>query len=160
MKNLFKRIIEPFIRAREEKRLKERRARIKYCILDSNIRYKDLIPIQKDDYNRLVSYLDKRAQELKVDEPYTIPSIPSDPNGHHFENIFAWREVVESMKSRKKEAYYIKGKPCKVCGGDNTVFFCYRSSDKSWRELYGREGYMHICPDCMKQISFIHYKMN
>ena len=76
------------------------------------------------------------------------------------QNIYSWSEIIASMKSRRREAYYIKNRPCSKCGNDTTIFFCFRSSKDSWKKLCGREGYMLICPDCLTILGFVPYLMN
>jgi hypothetical protein len=159
------RILEARRKAREAKNLECRRSHIAYCIRNSDIKMEDLIPIPDDEYDRIVDALEEKVQKLKADEPEFTVSDNQMPDGtiirgYTLRNIFAWREIVASMKSRVRDAYYIKNRPCGKCGEDNTVFFCFRSSDESWRELCGREGYMLICPDCLTIIGFVHYIMN
>lgn len=152
MKTFIHRIIEARRKAREEKKLEWRRSRIAYCIKNSDIKMEDLIPIPDDEYDMIVRDLEEKVNSEKGDESrYNTPGLP---------NIFAWREIVDSMKNRVRDAYYIKNRPCGKCGADNTIFFCFRSSDESWRSWCGREGYMLICPDCLTIIGFVHYLMN
>ena len=187
MKTFIHRIMEARRKAREEKILEWRRSNIAYCIKNSDIRMEDLIPMPDDEYDKLVQDLeDKVKREIGEEPRYYAPQISGSeqdalarqesfadefvsalgikkprnfrPNG--LPNIFAWREIIDSMKNRVRDAYYIKNRPCGKCGADNTIFFCFRSNDESWRELCGREGYMLICPDCLTIIGFVHYSMN
>ena len=102
---------------------------------------------------------------MKADEPEFSTGDVHMPDGtvmqgYPLRNILAWREIVDSMKDRARDAYYVKNRPCDKCGGHNTVYFCFRSSKQSWRELCGREGYMLICPDCLTILNFVQYLMN
>lgn len=165
----------------------ERRAFIPFCIQNSDINLEDLIPIDDEDYDRIVAVLEDKVnrvigveprylsdqtigpaqdtlarQECSIDEFVSAMGYkkPRDFRRNGLPNIFAWREIVESMKNRVKDAYNIKNRPCGKCGKDNTIFFCFRSSDESWKELCGREGYMLICPDCLTIIGFVPYFIN
>ena len=187
MRTFIHKIIEVRRKAREEKMLEWRRSHIAYCIKNSDIKIEDLIPIPDDEYDKIVRDLEEKMKSEIGDEPrYNAPQTSGPeqdahtrqerfadefvsalgiekphnfcPNG--LPNIFAWREIVDSMRYRVRDAYYLKNRPCGKCGKDNTIFFCFRSSDESWRELCGREGYMLICPDCLTIIGFVHYIMN
>ena len=164
MKTIFHRIIQSIKDRRKAKEDKIRRERIEGCIAQSDIKYEHLIPIPDDEYERIVKDLEIRVKNQKADEPefivedWKLPSGETRP-GIPIRNIYAWREIVDSMKLIK-DAYYIKNRPCGKCGMDNTIFFCFRSSKQSWKELCGREGYMLICPDCLTIIGFSYYLMN
>jgi len=165
MKTFIHKIIESRRKAKMAKLLEWRRSHIEYCIKNSDIKKEDLIPLTDEEYDKLVSDLEEKVKKLKTDEPEYTTSDFKMPDGsvirgYTLRNIFTWREIIASMKGRAKDAYYIKNRPCKKCGEDNTVFFCFRSSDESWRELCGREGYMLICPDCLTILGFVHYIMN
>jgi len=151
---------------KETKRaLEERRSRIAYCLRNSDIRMEDLIPIPDEEYVRVVARLEEKVKLKKADEPSEIRKDFLMPDGstiynYPLPNIFAWRDILSSMTSRRKDAYYIKHRPCRKCGEDNIIYFCYRSSRESWKQLCGREGYMLICPDCLTILSFVPYIMN
>lgn len=139
-------IIEKRKHKQEAKLLAWRRSHIPYCIKDSNIKCEDIVPIGEEEYDRIVATLEEKVKAEIGEEPRS--------------KLFAWREVVDSMKNRVRDAYYIKNRPCRKCGAENTIFLCFRSSDESWHELYGREGYMLICPDCLTILGFVHYMLN
>lgn len=151
MNTLIHRIIAKRRQAREAKKQELKKSRILRCINNSDIKYEDLIPIGDEDYDRIVSALEEKVNREIGEEPRYR---------NWFPNIFAWREIVDSMKNRIRDAYYIKNRPCGKCGEDNTIFFCFRSSDESWKELCGREGYMLICPDCLTILGFVPYFLN
>lgn len=187
MRTFIHKKIEARRKAREEKMLEWRRSHIAYCIKNSDIKMEDLIPIPDDEYDKIVRDLEEKVKSEIGDEPrYNAPKTNGSAQDSHAQqesfadefvsalgikqprsfrpnglpNIFAWREIVDSMKNRVRDAYYIKNRPCGKCGADNTIFFCFRSSDESWHELCGREGYMLICPDCLTILGFVHYIMN
>lgn len=125
----------------------------------------DLIPVPDDEYDKLVSDLESKVNLLKADEPeFSNDDVRmldgAVMHGYPLRNILAWREIVDSMEDRARDAYYVKNRPCDKCGGHDTVYFCFRSSKQSWRELCGREGYMLICPDCLTILNFVQYLMN
>ena len=187
MKDFIYKIIERRKQKRDAKLLAWRRSHIMFCISGSDIKYDELIPIGDEEYDQIVAALERKVNnEIGDESRYIAPqasgqeqdtyarqeSFADDfvaamgikkprnfrPNG--LPNIFAWREIVDSMKNRVRDAYFIKNHPCGKCGADNTIFFCFRSSDESWHELCGREGYMLICPDCLTILGFKHYIMN
>ena len=164
MIHFIKNIIQTIKQKKEAKRIAKMRKRIERCIEGSDIKYEHLIPIPDDEYDAILQELERRVNEEKADEPefktedWQLPDGTVMP-GAPLRNIYAWREVIDSMK-RIREAYYIKSRPCGKCGMDNTIFFHFRSSDKSWEELCGRAGYMLICPDCLTIIGFNYYMMN
>jgi len=165
MAQLIQRLIKSLKRKTEAKRVERRRSRIEYCIRKSNIKMDDLIPIQKIDYNQIVKDLEEKVLRMNLDEPKYIKKDIKMPDGsviHNYpvQNIYSWSEIIASMKSRRREAYYIKNRPCSKCGNDTTIFFCFRSSKDSWKKLCGREGYMLICPDCLTILGFVPYLMN
>ena len=187
MKNLINKIIERRKQKQEAKLMAWRKAHIMFCISGSDIKFEDLIPIGDEEYDQIVASLEEKVnseigeepkyyapwscgpeqeahaqQESFADEFVSAMGIRKPrnfrPNG--LPNIFAWREIVDSMKNRVRDAYFIKNRPCGKCGADNTIFFCFRSSDESWEQLCGREGYMLICPDCLTILGFKQYIMN
>ena len=165
MAQLIQRLIKSLKRKTEAKRVERRRSRIEYCIRKSNIKIEDLIPIQESDYNQIVRDLEEKVLRMNLDEPKYIKKDLQMPDGsviHNYpvQNIYSWSEIIASMKSRRREAYYIKNRPCSKCGNDTTIFFCFRSSKDSWKKLCGREGYMLICPDCLTILGFVPYLMN
>lgn len=165
MKTFIHKLVESRRKKREAKLLAWRRSHIAQCIKNSNINIEDLAPIPDEKYDKLVSDLAEKVKQLKADEPEEITCFKNMPDGsvirgYSLPNIYAWREIVASMQDRVKDAYYVKNCPCAKCGGTNSIFFCFRSSDRSWRELCGREGYMLICPDCLTIHGFKHYIMN
>ncbi len=165
MAQLIQRLIKSLKRKTEAKRVERRRSRIEYCIRKSNIKIEDLIPIQKNEYNQIVRDLEEKVLKMKTEEPEYMKKDLQMPDGsviHNYpvQNIYSWAEIVASMKSRRREAYYIKNRPCSKCGNDTTIFFCFRSSKDSWKKLCGREGYMLICPDCLTILGFVPYLMN
>ena len=165
MMTLFRKLREACKRARLNRRLERERSHLPYCLKKSGIRMEDLIPLSDDEYDRLVADLESKVNRMKADEPEFSTHDVRMPNGgvmynYTLRNILAWREIVDSMKDRARDAYYLKNRPCEKCGGHNTVYFCFRSSKQSWRESCGREGYMLICPDCLTILNFVHYLMN
>lgn len=161
MKSPFLQIVEAIRNKRKAKFHAQRRANIEYCIktAKASFTYEDLIPIPDDDYDRLVARLEERVAKEKSDEPFEITT----RFGYTLPNIFAWREIVASMKTRVRDAYYIHPSdhtPDEDCHHETLVFFCFRSSDESWKQLCGREGYMLICPECLMIQGFVHYIMN
>ena len=187
MKSFIHKIIERRKQKQETKLLAWRRSHIVSCISGSDIKLEDMIPIEDEEYDQIVALLEEKVKNEIGEEPkYNVPLTsgseqdafaqqesfaddfvsamgikrPRDfrPNG--LPNIFAWREIIDSMKYRVRDAYHIKNRPCGKCGADNTIFFCFRSSDESWKELCGREGYMLICPECLSILGFKHYIMN
>lgn len=187
MNTLIHKIIAKHRKAREAKKQEKRKAHILYCIKNSDIKYEDLIPIGDEDYDRIVSALEEKVNREIGEEPRYLPretsgsteseyakqersaddfvsamgfKYPRNFRRNGLPNVFAWREIVDSMKNRVRDAYYIKNRPCGKCGEDNTIFFCFRSSDESWKELCGREGYMLICPDCLTILGFVPYFLN
>lgn len=164
MIHFIKNFIQAIKQRKEAKRIAEQRKRIEYCIKGSDIKYEHLVPIPDDEYDAILQELERRVNDEKADEPEFKTEPWQLPNGKvmpgaPLRNIYAWREIIDSMK-RIREAYYIKARPCGKCGIDNTIFFHFRSCEKSWEELCGREGYMLICPDCLTIIGFNYYKMN
>ena len=165
MKSLFHKLKKACTRAKLNRRLERERSNLPYCLKKSGIRMEDLIPLSDDEYDRLVSDLERKVNLLKADEPEFSTDDVRMPNGgimygYTHRNILAWHEIVESMKYRARDAYHYKSGSCKQCSGHNTVYLCFRSSKKSWREQCGREGYMLICPDCLTILNFVHYLMN
>ena len=165
MKSLIHKLIASCKRARLNRRLEWQRSHLPYCLKKSGIQMEDLIPIPNDEYDILVSDLESKVNLTKADEPEFSTGDVHMPDGavmqgYPLRNILAWREIVDSMKDRARDAYYVKNRPCDKCGGHNTVYFCFRSSKQSWRELCGREGYMLICPDCLTILNFVQYLMN
>ena len=165
MAQLIQRLIKSLKRKTEAKRVERRRSRIEYCLRKSDIKIEDLIPIQESDYNQIVRDLEEKVLKMKTEEPEYIKKDIKMPDGsviHNYpvQNIYSWSEIIASMKSRIRDAYYIKNHPCPKCGNDTTIFFCFRSSKDSWKKLCGREGYMLICPDCLTILGFVPYLMN
>ena len=187
MNTLIHQIIAKRRQAREAKKQELKKSRILRCINNSDIKYEDLIPIGDEEYDRVVSALEEKVNREIGEEPRYLPretsgsteseyakqersadnfvsamgfKYPRNFRRNGLPNIFAWREIVDSMKNRVRDAYYIKNRPCGKCGEDNTIFFCFRSSDESWKELCGREGYMLICPDCLTILGFVPYFLN
>ena len=164
MKRIFQNFMQYVKKHINTIRRKKNRCRIEYCIKGSNITYEDLIPIADDDYKMLVQELERKVNQEIPDEPefktepWVLPNGKVVP-GAPLRNIYAWGEIIDSMK-RHRDAYYINNRPCGKCGADKTVFFLFRSSKKSWEELCGREGYMLICPDCLTIIGLKWYLMN
>ena len=165
MAQLIQRLIKSLKRKTEAKRVERRRSRIEYCLRKSDIKIEDLIPIQESDYNQIVRDLEEKVLRMNLDEPKYIKKDLQMPDGsviHNYpvQNIYSWSEIIASMKSRIRDAFYIKNRPCSKCGNDTTIFFCFRSSKDSWKKLCGREGYMLICPDCLTILGFVPYLMN
>ena len=165
MKTFIHRIMESRKKAKDEKLQAYRWLNIMWCLGGSDIKYEDLTPIPDEEYDQIVAKLEERVNREKADEPLVITNDNVMPDGtvcrsYTLPNIYRWSEVIESMKTRVRDAYYVKNHPCEKCKTDNTIFFCFRSSDESWRELCGREGYMLICPDCLTQLDFKYYIMN
>lgn len=187
MKSYIHKIIEKRKQKREAKLLAWRRSHIPYCIKDSDIKFEDLVPIGDEEYDRMVAVLEEKVKNEIGEEPRYITPHPTESgqaaiaqqessaddfvsamglkyprnirrNG--LPNVLAWREIVDSMKNRVRDAYYVTTGPCWNCGANNIIFFCFRSSDESWHELCGREGYMLICPDCLMILGFKHYILN
>lgn len=119
-----------------------------------DITYADLTPIPDDDYDNLFKELKTKVNEQIGEEPDRVGGEMQLPN------IYAWAEIIQSMESRKREAYYVNNKSCPNCGGNHTILFHYRSNEDSWKELCGREGYMHICPNCLKIIKLYNYRVS
>lgn len=187
MKNLIQDLIGKLRQAREARKQEKRNARILYCIKNSDIKLEDLIPIGDEEYDRIVADLEEKVDRLIGEEPRYLPQDPERGSESGYEreektagsfvsafglkypknfranglpNVYSWHEIIESMKNRVREAYSIKNRPCGKCGEDNTIFFHFRSSDESWKEWCGREGYMLICPDCLTRIGFVAYLLN
>ena len=165
MVQFIQKLIKSLNSNKEAKSVEDRRSRIEYCIRKSDIKMDDLIPIQKIDYNQIVRDLEEKVLRMNLDEPKYIKKDLQMPDGsviHNYpvQNIYSWSEIIASMKSRIRDAYYIKNRPCSKCGNDTTIFFCFRSSKDSWKKLCGREGYMLICPDCLSILGFVPYLMN
>ena len=165
MAQFIQKLIKSPRRKTEAKRVERRRSRIEYCIRKSDIKIEDLIPIRKNEYDQIVRELEEKVLRMNLDEPKYIKKDLLMPDGsviHNYpvQNIYSWSEIIASMKSRRRDAYYIKNRPCPECGNDETIFFCFRSSKDSWKTLCGREGYMLICPDCLTILGFVPYMMN
>ena len=154
-----------FIKKIRERQRKERLSRIEFCLEGSDITMTDLEPLQKEDYSRLCSSIRMHLGDQIENESGRLYQDVVMPDGrviHSFpvENIFAWREVVRCLEWKGRDAYHVKGKKHDGCGEESMVLMRFRSSDESWKSLCGREGYMLICPQCMKQVGFKCYLMN
>lgn len=118
-----------------------------------DITYADLMPISDDEYDNLLNELKTKVNEQIGDEPDRVGEM-------QLPNIYAWTEIIQSMESRKREAYYVNNKSCSNCGGNHTILFHYKSNEDSLKELCGREGYMHICPHCLKILKLYNYRVS
>lgn len=146
-----------------KKRLKKQ-PRLEYCIGPMGISSDDLTPIEGDDYEVFLSDIKRKAAALPPEPGHLSRDIRMPDGqvirGYTLPNIFAWREVVESLENRIREAYWVKDGSCEECGGQGVAVICFRSSKESWKSLCGREGYMLICTDCVKKLRFKEYIMN
>ena len=147
-------IITKIIRNKRDAKLKaQHRKIIEYCLRKSFFKYEDLIPIPAYEYNEMVAQLEDKVAKERADESYKALT----PIGYSLPRIYSWQEIVASMKTRIREAYYLNT-PCPFCNRDRLVLFCFRTSDESWVDFCGREGYMLICPECLTIQGFVHYR--
>lgn len=140
-----------------------RRHNLEYCLGAMNLRMDDLVPIGYDEYKTFLADLKRKVSALPPEPKYAFEEYRM-PDGQVFKlkspNIFAWREVVDSLENRVMDAYRLKGTCCAACGGQGLAVICFRSNSESWKSRCGKEGYMLICTDCMRQLRFKSYQMN
>lgn len=115
-----------------------------------DITYANLTPLSESDLYELIAELKTRIKEQIGQEPDRIGFFPY---------MNSWKEIVKSMEFRNHEAYFVNGKQCERCGGKRPILFHFISNHNSWKELCGREGYMLICPDCLKKLKYYNYVM-
>ena len=131
MRTLLHKLIEKRRQASEAKKQELKKSRILRCIKNSDIKYEDLIPIEDEEYDRIVSALEEKVNREIGEEPRYLPRRTNGSAESEFEkeersansfvstmgikeprnfrrnglpNIFAWREIVDSMKNRIKDA--------------------------------------------------------
>ena len=141
-----------------------RQSRLEYCLGAMNLRIDELVPIEGVEYESFLSDLKRKVGQLPPEPEYITQDVRMPDGqiirGYTLHNIFTWKEVVESLDNRIREAYRVKGSTCDECEGEGLTVACFRSSKDSWKSLCGREGYMLICTDCMKMLKFKEYIMN
>ena len=141
-----------------------RQSRLEYCLGEMNPRIDGLVPIEAEEYEAFLSDLKRKVGNLPPEPEYITRNVRMPDGqimrGYTLRNIFTWKEMVESLENRIREAYRANGSACDECGGGGLMVVCFRSSKDSWKSLCGREGYMLICTDCMKMLKFKEYIMN
>ena len=141
-----------------------RQSRLEYCLGAMNLHIDELVPIEGEEYETFLSDLKRKVGQLPPEPEYITQDVRMPDGqiirGYTLHNIFTWREVVESLENRIREAYWVKDGSCEECGDQGVAVICFRSSKESWKSLCGREGYMLICTDCMKKLRFKEYIMN
>lgn len=71
---------------------------------------------------------------------------------------FLWSEVLASMYT-DPEGVSVIDSLCPDCR-ENLIRLKFSTSAWTWEELYGRGGYMTICPECPQQLDFELVVMN
>lgn len=79
-------------------------------------------------------------------------------NLDHYKTIFPWEDVFSSMNKYPNEVI-LTSDDCDECQG-KLLQIHFLSPEWTWRELYGREGRLIICPNCPKQQDFMCEIMN
>lgn len=165
MSNLFRKITEYIEDAfeedrkmkedSEEKREQERKAHIEFCLKGTGLTLDNLVPFRDEEYELLCSqireFIEKNADKGAEDDSNLY---------YQVKNMFAWREILDCIENRVKEAYHVRGVNHGGCGTESLVFLHFRSNAESWEKLCGREGYMLICTRCMEKLGFSYYCMN
>lgn len=141
----------------KEKRLKEKRSRLEYCLGRLGLSFNDLIPMDSSEFDSFLSDLKEKVNAAPPEPDKIYCPMP----GYCLPNILAWTEIVDSLENREREAYRLTSdKVCVECGKSGLALIRFRSNKESWQQLCGRDGYMIICPDCLKKLSFEYFLMS
>ena len=86
-----------------------------------NLRIDELVPIEGVEYESFLSDLKRKVGQLPPEPEYITQDVRM-PDGqiiraYTLYNIFTWKEVVESLDNRIREAYRVKGLTCDECEG-------------------------------------------
>jgi len=88
------------------------------------------------------------------------------------EEIFPWDDVEAARRNTRlqrkytadkgRKAYLHMARPCPECGtpAEQLAWFYFESPEWTWRNLFGRAGWMVACDPCRRQTDFFMDRMN
>lgn len=79
-------------------------------------------------------------------------------HGISLESYKSWEQVFASMREYPKCVKTVEVK-CPVCK-QKEVRLWYSNSQEAWQNLWGRAGFLRICPNCGTQIRYKEVLMN
>ena len=98
-----------------------RQSRLEYCLGAMNLRIDELVPIEGVEYESFLSDLKRKVGQLPPEPEYITQDVRMPDGqiirGYTLRNIFTWKEVVESLDNRIREAYRVKGLTRDECEG-------------------------------------------
>ena len=72
---------------------------------------------------------------------------------HEQEVIYPWTDCAAHLEELESYNVLVTEMRCKRCG-ERIVIIPFRSPAWTWERLCGREGELHICPSCMRQVRY------